>query len=51
MGAVIYAFAFIGGITTLMFALGMVRTALTSEPRDYVEEVLEEVTRKRGKRK
>lgn len=42
----------IGAVTLLFFSIGMLATAFHTEPiTDKVEEALEEVTRKRGKRK
>ena len=44
----LYLFAMIGMFVSLMFVIGLVKTAWTSEPiPDKVEEALEEVTRKR----
>ena len=44
----LYLFAIIGMFVSLMFVIGLVKTACTSDPiTDKVEEALEEVTRKR----
>ena len=52
MEAIKYALMFIGGTAVILFLIGMMFTAFHSEPvPDYIEEALEEVTRKRGKRK
>ena len=47
-----YTLMFIGAMGLLFLAIGLIFTAFHSQPvTDYVEEALEEVTRKRGKRK
>lgn len=47
-----YTLMFIGAMLLLVFAIGLVFTAFHSEPvPDYIEEALEEVTRKRGRKK
>lgn len=47
-----YTLMFIGAMGLLFLAIGLIFTAFHSEPvPDYIEEALEEVTRKRGKRK
>lgn len=52
IGVLKYTAMFIGAVLLLLFAIGMMFTAFHSQPvTDYVEEALEEVTRKRGKRK
>lgn len=44
----LYLFAIIGMFVSLMFVIGLLKMAWTSEPIvDKVEEALEEVTRKR----
>lgn len=49
-GVMLYTFAFIGGCTTVLVLLGLIHTAFSSLPNDYVEEALEEVTRKRKRK-
>jgi len=51
IGVLKYTAIFIGAVLLLLFAIGMVFTAFHTERRDRIEEALEEVTRKRGKRK
>ena len=52
MEAIKYALMFIGGTAVILFFVGIVVTAFHSQPvTDYVEEALEEVTRKRGRKK
>ena len=47
-----YTLMFIGAMLLLVFAIGLVFTAFHSQPvTDYVEEALEEVTMKRGRKK
>ena len=47
----LYLFAIIGMFVCLMFVIGLVKTAWTSEPiTDKVEEALEEVTRRRKRK-
>lgn len=47
----LYLFAIIGMFVSLMFVIGLIKTAWTSEPViDRVEEALEEVTRKRRRK-
>lgn len=46
-----YTLMFIGAVLLLLFALGLIFTAFHTEPVDRIEEALEEVTKKRGKRK
>ena len=47
----LYLFAIIGMFVSLMFVIGLVKTAWTSEPiPDKVEEALEEVTRRRNRK-
>lgn len=51
MEVIKYMLMFIGGVTLIIFLIGMIFTAFHSQPvTDYVEEALEEVT-KRRKRK
>lgn len=46
----LYLFAIIGMFVCLMFVIGLLKTAWTSEPIvDKVEEALEEVTRRKRK--
>ena len=46
-----YTLMFIGAVLLLVFAIGLVFTAFHSEPiPDYIEEALEEVTRKRRRK-
>lgn len=46
----LYLFAIIGMFVSLMFVIGLLKTAWTSEPIvDKVEEALEEVTRRKRK--
>lgn len=46
----LYLFAIIGMFVCLMFVIGLLKTAWTSEPIvDKVEEALEEVTRRNRK--
>ena len=46
----LYLFAIIGMLVSLMFVIGLLKTAWTSEPiTDKVEEALEEVTRRNRK--
>lgn len=52
MGVIKYMLMLIGGAALIIFLIGVIFTAFHSEPvPDYIEEALEEVTRKRGKRK
>ena len=52
MEAIKYILMLIGGSAVILFFVGMIFTSFHSEPvPDYIEEALEEVTRKRGKRK
>lgn len=52
LNAIKWLLIFIGAITLLFFSIGMLVTAFHTEPiTDKVEEALEEVTKKRGKRK
>lgn len=52
MEVIRYVLMLIGGSALILFLIGMIFTAFHSEPvPDYIEEALEEVTRKRGKRK
>ena len=52
METIKYILLLMGGSGTILFLLGMVFTAFHSEPiPDYIEEALEEVTRKRGRKK
>lgn len=52
MEVIKYMLMFIGGVALIIFLIGMIFTAFHSQPvTDYVEEALEEVTRKRDKRK
>lgn len=52
MGAIKYILMLIGGTALIIFLIGLIFTAFHSEPvPDYIEEALEEVTRKRGRRK
>lgn len=49
--ALLYVFGPIGVIVSIMFVVGLVKTAFHSEPvTDIVEEALEEVTRKRRRK-
>lgn len=46
-----YTLMFVGAMLLLIFAIGLVFTAFHSEPiPDYIEEALEEVTRKRRRK-
>lgn len=47
----LYIFGPIGMVASAMFVVGLLKTAFESEPIDKIEEALEEVTKKRGKRK
>lgn len=52
MEVIKYMLLLIGGTALIIFLIGLIFTSFHSEPvTDYVEEALEEVTRKRGKRK
>lgn len=52
MEVIKYMLMFIGGVALIIFLIGMIFTAFHSEPiPDYIEEALEEVTRKRGRKK
>ena len=46
----LYTFAFIGGCTTVLIMVGMLKTAFSSLPNDRIEEALEEVTRKKKRK-
>lgn len=49
--ALLYVFGPIGVIVSIMFVVGLIKTAWTSEPiPDKVEEALEEVTRRRKRK-
>lgn len=50
MGITIYTLAFIGGCTTVLIMVGMLKSCFSSLPKDAVEEALEEVTRKRKRK-
>lgn len=51
MGAIKYALMLIGGTAVILFFIGMMFTSFHSQPvTDYVEEALEEVTRKRKRK-
>lgn len=45
----IYVFGPIGVVASCMFVVGLLRTAFTTQPVDRVEEVLEELTRRKRK--
>ena len=47
----LYVFAPIGVVASCMFVVGLLKTAFSTQPVDRVEEVLEELSQKRGKRK
>ena len=51
LGMIKYALMFILAMLLLLFAIGMIFTAFHTERNDPIEEALEKVTRKRGKRK
>lgn len=51
MEVIKYMLMFIGGVALIIFLIGMIFTAFHSEPvPDYIEEALEEVTRKRKRK-
>ena len=46
-----YVFMFAGGVVTILYMVGAIFAAFHSEPKkDYIEEALEEVTRKRKRK-
>ena len=52
MEAIKYILMLIGGTALIIFLIVLIFTAFHSEPApDYIEEALEEVTRKRGRKK
>lgn len=52
MEVIRYVLMLIGGAALIIFLIGVMFTAFHSEPvTDFVEEALEEVTRKRGRKK
>lgn len=52
MEAFRYTILIVGAVFLLLFVFGLLYTAFHSEPApDYIEEALEEVTKKRGKKK
>ena len=51
MEVIKYMLMFIGGVALIIFLMGMIFTAFHSQPvPDYIEEALEEVTRKRRRK-
>lgn len=51
IGVLKYTILFIIAMLLLLFAIGMIFTAFHTERNDPIEEALEEVTRKRGRKK
>ena len=51
MGILKYTLMFIIGVLTILYMLGAIFAAFHGEPqKDYIEEALEEVTRKRRRK-
>lgn len=51
LGMIKYTLVFIIAMLLLLFAIGMIFTAFHTEPADRIEVALEEVTKRKEKRK